>query len=121
MDLDAVEPGSLGQLGAVRNCSTTPGSSLVSRARGATILVFPLVVEHLAFGGDSGRGHGQRAIVEVRMRDAADVPELGKDLAACGVHRLGNVPPTGELLGRLDAGRSDIANPLSSSLAIQAG
>ena len=54
--------------------------------------------------------------MEIRMRDAADMPELGEDRAADAMHRVGDVLPARDLLGRVDAGRADIADALRADL-----
>src|SRR5215218_1328163 len=50
------------------------------------------------------------------MRYAADMPELGEDLAAGTMHRLGDRAPTRDLLGRMNARGADIADSLRAHL-----
>ena len=44
------------------------------------------------------------------------MPELHEDAAAPTMHGLGDEPPAGDLLGRMDAGRTRIALPLGRDL-----
>ena len=82
------------------------------RSEAARRHAFDLAV--LRVGGAAGveavaGRHRQRAVgLHVRMRNGADVPELGHDLAAFGVHRVSREPPAGLLFGAVDARRTHI-------------
>ena len=54
--------------------------------------------------------------LEVRMGDAADVPQLHGDLAAGFMHRVGDLLPGGDLLGRVDPRRVQITLALGNDL-----
>ncbi len=71
-------------------------------------LVRPLLVV-VAVRGALARQRGRRDGLhakELGVRDAAHVPQLAEDLAALGVHGVGDGPPAGDLRGRVDARRA---------------
>ncbi len=73
-----------------------------------THLVRPLLVVVAVRGAlarERARRHGLQA-KELGVRDAAHVPQLAEDLAALGVHGVGDGPPAGDLRGRVDARRA---------------
>jgi hypothetical protein len=43
------------------------------------------------------------------MRDASDMPELEKDQSTLGMNRIDDIPPSLDLLFRIDAGRGGVA------------
>ena len=69
---------------------------------------------HMPGGCDGAGSHGQCAIKEHGVRDAAHMPELQKDAPSGLVHRLGDEPPALHLLLRPDARGVGITNPHGS-------
>ena len=65
-----------------------------------------------ALARERRRRHGLHA-KELGVRDAAHVPQLAEDLAALGVHGVGDGPPAGDLRRRVDALRARPAVRLS--------
>ena len=58
----------------------------------------------LGLGSPRAGRHRRGAIGQQRaVRDAAHMPELDDDLAAFGMHGVGDLPPRGHLLGAVDA------------------
>ena len=66
----------------------------------------------MASGLYGARGHGQVAIEIDGIRNAADMPELGKNATALGVHAGGNQLPAFNLLFRPQARRIRVAHTL---------
>lgn len=70
-----------------------------------------------AFGHQRRGGHrGGVARLQRGVRDPADVPELGEDAPAGGVHRVGDLAPAGDLLGAVDARCPGVALALPADL-----
>ena len=116
MQFHAVEPRGFGVLRAGAECRDDAGKLIdFERARGHQFGP-PLGGERLAFHRQGGGGDGQCAVVEIRMRYASDMPELGEDFAACPMHGVGDRAPPPDLLGRVNARGADIANPLRAHL-----
>jgi hypothetical protein len=66
--------------------------------------------DHVLACGDGRRRHGQ-AVVRgvVRVADPADVHELDEQVAAAGVHGVGDGAPSRDVLGGVDAGGAEVA------------
>jgi hypothetical protein len=69
----------------------------LERARGWD-LDLAVVGEGVAFDRQRRRRDRQCAAMEIRMRDAADVPKLREDRAANAMHGVGDHPPALDLL-----------------------
>ena len=103
MDLDAVETGCLGQAGAADVFGDDAGDLFEVQGARRDVVGHLLAGPDLALGLDGGRGDGEFAIrLVVRVRDAADVPELQEDAAALGVHGGGDLLPSGDLCVGID-------------------
>ncbi|MCY1506190.1 hypothetical protein D9M68_404290 [compost metagenome] len=74
--------------------------------------------EHLHAFRDLGRGRYRRGIARLQrgVRHAADMPELGEDAPAGGMHGVGDLAPAGDLFGAMDARRPGIALALAADL-----
>ena len=112
VDLDAVEAGGLGVLGALA-IGGDHARNLVGleRARRRIGALGPDQAD-MALGRDGARRDRRKAVVIDRIGNPADVPELQEDAAARGVDGLGDRPPALDLLVRPDAGRARIADAL---------
>ena len=103
MDLDAVEAGFLGEAGALDVFGDDAGDLFDVQGTGDDVVGHLLAGPDLALRLDGGRGDGEFAIrLVVRVRDAADVPELQEDAAALGVHGGGDLLPAGDLFVGVD-------------------
>ena len=68
------------------------------------------VHECLGFCRDRRGSHGGRAArLHVDMRHPTHMPQLQEDAPALGMDRIGDLAPSGDLFGRIDAGRVLIA------------
>jgi hypothetical protein len=116
MQLHAIEAGRLGILGTPAEL-LDDARKLVEHQRPRRYhLLRPFGREHLALRSYCRRRDRKLAAVEIRMRDASDMPKLEEDFAAGAMHRFRNSPPTGNLLGGMDARHSDIADTLRADL-----
>ena len=104
MDLDAVEPGLLGQAGAADVFGDDARDLFDAQGAGRDVIGHGLAGPDLALRLDGGRGDGQLAVrLVIRVRDAADVPELQEDPTALGVHGSRDLLPTCDLFVGVDA------------------
>ena len=104
MDLDAVEAGFLGEAGALDVFGDDAGNLFDVQSAGDDVVGHLLAGPELALRLDGGRGDGEFTVrLVVRVRDAADVPELQENAAALGVHGGGDLLPAGDLLVGIDA------------------
>ncbi|MCY1521783.1 hypothetical protein D9M68_566100 [compost metagenome] len=69
-------------------------------------------VADVAFGGNGAGRHGQLAVQEHRVGDAAHVPQLRHDPAAGGMHGGRDLAPALDLLGRPQPRRVRVAHAL---------
>ena len=104
MDLDAIEAGFLGEAGAPDVFGDDAGDLFDVQGARDDVVGHLLAGPDLALRLDSRRGDGQFAIrLVVRVRDAADVPELQEDAPALGVHGGSDLLPAGDLFVGVDA------------------
>jgi len=116
MQLDAVEAGRFGILGTPPELFDDARKLAErQRARRHHLLRTP-GREHLTLRSYCRGRDRKLAVVEIRVRDASDMPELEKDFAARTMHRFGNSRPTGNLLAGMDARHADIADTLGADL-----
>jgi hypothetical protein len=104
VDLDAIEAGFLGEAGAPDVLRHDTGNLFDVQGTRDDVVSHLLTRPELTLRLDGGRGDGEFTVrLVVRVRDAADVPELQEDAAALGVHGGGDLLPTRDLLVRVDA------------------
>ena len=116
VQFDAVEAGGLGVLGGGAELRDDRRQFVQFQRARRRDLDLAVVRKGFAFDRQRRRGDRQRAVVEVRMRDAADMPELREDAAARLVDRLGHLFPAGDLRRRVHARGADIADALRADL-----
>ncbi|MNV80626.1 hypothetical protein D3C71_1742420 [compost metagenome] len=78
--------------------------------------LWPLGRESLAIEGHSRRRDRQGSAMEVWMRSAAGMPELGEDEAPGVVHGPGDLSPSLDQLGSVDSRRIRPADRLLANL-----
>ncbi len=110
VDLDTVEAGLDRVAGGVRRTPRRGRGSRRSPGRGARRgRRWPVGRDHLARRRDGAGGDGLEAVLVVGVGDATDVHQLHDDLAAAGVHGVGDPAPALDLLGAVDAGGVQVA------------
>src|SRR5690606_29155167 len=105
VDFHAVEARFLGILGALAVGLDDAGYLLGLQCARSLVTLHRPHQAHMP-GGLDGAGRDRQLAVEVdRVGDAPHMPELQHDLAALGMHGIGDLLPALHLLGGPDAGR----------------
>ena len=113
MDEIAVGPVDFNAVEARPDCAVRRVTKLVhdalnlfdgSRLRDRRLLVSATQIRIHAFGGNCLGRDGQLAIKQIRMRDAALMPQLTEDPSSGSVNSFGDLAPALHLLRRIDAG-----------------
>ncbi|MCY1409546.1 hypothetical protein D9M71_248980 [compost metagenome] len=110
MDLHTVETGGLGIFGTDAVGLDDVGDLFGFQGARHRIVTQRTQQADVAPGGDGAGGHRGFAVQVARVGNAAHVPQLQDDLAAVGVHRLGDIAPALHLLVGPDAGAVRIAD-----------
>jgi len=110
MDFDAIETRPQRPLGARPKLFDDAGDLIQRKGARHREGRFAALGVRVALGRNRGRRDRRISVrLQVDMRLPADVPQLLKDAAALGVDRVGDAPPSGDLIVRIDAGRAGIA------------
>ncbi len=110
VDLDAVEAGEPGVLGALAVLLDDAGDLVDLERPGRDERLLGFQQARVPAGCDGARRDRQRTVQVIRVRHPAHVPKLEQDAATRLVDGTGDELPALDLLGRPDAGRVRIAH-----------